>query len=136
MTHRAKQPTQPTQKQQTGNFWPRTMLYEGLGIVLVAVAIFLLLTLLTFHPDDPSFNQTGSEVVRNGAGLFGAYLADILLQILGYAAGGLVVLFGVSGIQHDQAACGIAQNQAAWSCCSVSPGYSFFASPVLPFGKR
>ncbi|MEO5363619.1 MAG: DNA translocase FtsK 4TM domain-containing protein [Magnetococcus sp. DMHC-8] len=89
---------QSSPKQPQGSVWPRTILYEGMGIVLISLAIFLLLTLLSFHPDDPSFNQTGGDTVRNAAGYFGAYLSDLLLQALGYAAGGLVVLCGMIGL--------------------------------------
>ncbi|MBF0462691.1 MAG: DNA translocase FtsK 4TM domain-containing protein [Magnetococcales bacterium] len=96
MAYRSKPPP-PKQKKES--IWPSSILYEGLGIVWIAVAIFLLLTLLSFHPDDPSFNQTGGEAIRNAAGLFGAYLSDALLQTLGYSAGGLVVLFGLAGMQ-------------------------------------
>jgi DNA segregation ATPase FtsK/SpoIIIE-like protein len=77
--------------------WSRLVLFEALGIALIAVAIFILLTLISFHPDDPSFNQTGGEVVRNAAGLSGAYLSEALLQIFGYASAGVVILFGLIG---------------------------------------
>ncbi|MBF0096758.1 MAG: DNA translocase FtsK 4TM domain-containing protein [Magnetococcales bacterium] len=77
--------------------WSRLVLFEALGIALIAVAIFVLLTLISFHPDDPSFNQTGGEVVRNAAGLSGAYLSEALLQIFGYASAGVVILFGMIG---------------------------------------
>ncbi|MBF0185521.1 MAG: DNA translocase FtsK 4TM domain-containing protein [Magnetococcales bacterium] len=77
--------------------WSRQILLEGLGIALIAVAIFILLTLLSFHPDDPSWNQTGGAVVHNAAGLLGATVSDALLQSLGYAALGVVILCGMMG---------------------------------------
>ncbi|MBF0401715.1 MAG: DNA translocase FtsK 4TM domain-containing protein [Magnetococcales bacterium] len=97
MANRVK--PQPAQKPQNGSAWPRTLLYEGLGIVSISAAVFLLLTLLSFHPDDPSFNQTGGQTIHNAAGLFGAYLSDALFQLLGYAAGGFVLFFGMAGMQ-------------------------------------
>ena len=80
----------------------RTALYGGLGVVSFILAAFLSLALLSFHPDDPSFNQTGTGVVHNLAGLFGAYLAETLLQLVGYASGWLIILFAVLGYQWLQ----------------------------------
>ena len=95
MAYRGKS-SKPTPTEES--VWPRAIFHEGLGLVLIALAVFVSLTLLSFYPDDPSFNQTGGDTVRNGAGLLGAYLSDLLFQVLGYAAGGFVVLFGVVGL--------------------------------------
>lgn len=59
---------------------------EGGGILLLFAAAFLGLSLLTYHPADPSFNHAGAERAVNFAGLIGAYLSDMLFQTLGYAA--------------------------------------------------
>ena len=79
--------------------WNVTALCEGAAIVLVSLAAFLLLALLSFHPDDPSFNQTGTGTVQNLAGSLGAYLSDVLLQSVGFSAGWVVVLLAMVGIQ-------------------------------------
>jgi S-DNA-T family DNA segregation ATPase FtsK/SpoIIIE len=58
-----------------------------LGLVLTLAALLLIMALATYHPSDPSLN-TSSEVAapHNWIGLFGAWLADLLLQSLGLAA--------------------------------------------------
>ncbi|GAB4197128.1 MAG: DNA translocase FtsK [Wenzhouxiangellaceae bacterium] len=59
-------------------------LYESLFVLLVISAVYLLICLWTFHPDDPGFSHTGSgQVVRNRGGAVGAWLADFLLSLFG-----------------------------------------------------
>jgi S-DNA-T family DNA segregation ATPase FtsK/SpoIIIE len=55
----------------------------------MALAIFLLTSLLSYDPIDPSFFQSGSgpgQQVRNYGGRWGAELAGDLLEVLGLAA--------------------------------------------------
>ncbi len=65
-------------------------LNEAVGLVLLMLTLLLLLSLVSYHPTDPSWNVSRNaptgESVRNLAGKFGATLADLLLQALGYAA--------------------------------------------------
>ncbi|HEX9669813.1 MAG TPA: DNA translocase FtsK 4TM domain-containing protein, partial [Thermoanaerobaculia bacterium] len=59
---------------------------ELLGILLVAVALFLGLALGTYHPEDPSFfHRTISDAsrTRNAAGPVGAEIAALAFQFLG-----------------------------------------------------
>jgi S-DNA-T family DNA segregation ATPase FtsK/SpoIIIE len=58
-----------------------------LGMVLVLVALLLLLALASYRASDPSLNTaTDAAMPRNWTGIFGAYLADLLLQTLGLTA--------------------------------------------------
>ena len=58
-----------------------------LGMVLVLVSLLLFLALASYRATDPSLNTaTGLAAPRNWTGLFGAYLADLLLQTLGLTA--------------------------------------------------
>ncbi|MGD0801583.1 MAG: DNA translocase FtsK, partial [Terracidiphilus sp.] len=61
-----------------------------LGLVLVLAALLLLLALATYRPTDPSWNtasgEVGARAVSNWVGLFGAWLGDLLLQVLGITA--------------------------------------------------
>lgn len=51
------------------------------------IAIFILITLFTFDPADPSWSKTGNyELIKNGGGAFGAWLSDILLFTFGWLA--------------------------------------------------
>ena len=65
-------------------------LNEVLGLIVLAAAALLLLSLLTYNPADPSFDTVGGALnavhpARNWTGLIGAYLADFGLQTLGIA---------------------------------------------------
>jgi DNA segregation ATPase FtsK/SpoIIIE, S-DNA-T family len=71
-----------------GGTWAvlRARLYEGLGAALVVASLLLLLALLTFNRQDPSFDTAIDAAPRNFLGRDGALLADLLLQSLGLAA--------------------------------------------------
>jgi DNA segregation ATPase FtsK/SpoIIIE, S-DNA-T family len=70
-----------------------------MGFVLLAVAVFLFLTIVSYNPLDPSFNTVvqGTDVaIQNFCGIIGSYTADLLMQVIGYAAYVLpVFLLGV-----------------------------------------
>jgi len=52
---------------------------------LLAMAIFILVALLSYHPDDPGWSHavSGGEI-HNSAGKIGAWMADVFLLIFGY----------------------------------------------------
>lgn len=57
-----------------------------MGGGLVALGLFLTLSLATYHINDPSFNRAAGSTVHNWGGVFGAYIADPLLQFIGLAS--------------------------------------------------
>ncbi len=61
-----------------------------LGMVLLLVSVLLFLALATYHASDPSLNTAsavaGPRAIENWAGVFGAYLSDLMLQAFGVAA--------------------------------------------------
>ncbi len=61
---------------------------EIVGVVFVALATLLALSLLSFNPDDPSFNNrvSGPQKATNLAGFVGAHLADLFFQTFGLSA--------------------------------------------------
>ena len=60
---------------------------EILGLVWLALGIFLLICLLSYSNDDPSFNNNlNPERIHNLIGVFGAHLADLLYQAFGLTA--------------------------------------------------
>ncbi|MCP1328198.1 DNA translocase FtsK 4TM domain-containing protein, partial [Halomonas sp. 707D4] len=62
-------------------------LREGVVVVLLAVCVFLLLALFSYHPADPGWSYQGPETdVRNWMGPVGAWLADVLYSLLGASA--------------------------------------------------
>jgi S-DNA-T family DNA segregation ATPase FtsK/SpoIIIE len=76
-------------------------LNEAVGLVLFTLTILLLLSLISYHPTDPSFNVSHNPLsdysVQNFIGEFGSTLADLLLQVLGYPAFLLPVILAVFG---------------------------------------
>lgn len=60
---------------------------EGILVLTVGVATFLLLSLLSYHTTDPGWSRTGiSPTVANIGGYVGAWASDILFCVLGYVA--------------------------------------------------
>ena len=60
---------------------------EGTLIVYFLLALFLLIALFSYSPNDPGFTTTGrGDSVNNAVGVYGAWIADILLHLLGYLA--------------------------------------------------
>ncbi len=70
------------------------------ALVLVFIALFLLLSLTTFDPADPSFNHvvSGPEEVENGAGLAGAYAGGLLADFIGLGGYVVVAAFLLGGL--------------------------------------
>jgi len=60
-----------------------------LGLIVLVAAVLLLLALISYNPADPSLNTVGEGAgvrpAHNWTGLVGAYISDILLQLLGVA---------------------------------------------------
>jgi S-DNA-T family DNA segregation ATPase FtsK/SpoIIIE len=64
------------------------------GGVVAAAGMAVMLALLTYAPDDPSFDTATAAGAQNALGYPGAVVADVLLQAVGLGAGviGLAVL--------------------------------------------
>ena len=73
------------------------MLREAGLYILVAVAVYLLISLWTYHAADPGWSHSGSSSqVENLGGRAGAWLADVLLNLFGYVAFLFPLLAGVA----------------------------------------
>ena len=60
---------------------------EILGLLWLAAGLFLLLSLVSFHSGDPSFNNNLEPAsINNICGRVGAYVADLFYQIFGLPA--------------------------------------------------
>jgi S-DNA-T family DNA segregation ATPase FtsK/SpoIIIE len=71
---------------------------EVSAIFVAVVAVLMLLSLLTFHGNDPGWSHTGSGgVVNNACGILGAWFADITMFLFGYVAYLLPVAIGWLG---------------------------------------
>jgi S-DNA-T family DNA segregation ATPase FtsK/SpoIIIE len=58
------------------------------GVVYLALALFLLLCLFSYHPQDPSFTRfvADGQTTHNFTGIFGSYTADSLIRLLGVSS--------------------------------------------------
>ena len=80
--------TKPKPESEVDNVVQR-LSKEGPLIAYFLVAIFILIALVSYSPNDPAFMTTGSSsVVSNAVGVSGAMVADILLHLMGYLAYG------------------------------------------------
>ena len=72
---------------------------ELIGLLVLTFGILLALSLISFNPNDPSFNISQnpnfSSKPTNFVGMFGAYVADAFLQVWGYSAFLLPIFLGI-----------------------------------------
>jgi len=69
------------------------LLRESKWFALLALALYLLLILVTFDKSDPGwFHSTAAAAARNAGGRAGAWLSELLLYLFGISAYWLVVL--------------------------------------------
>ncbi|RSL16259.1 S-DNA-T family DNA segregation ATPase FtsK/SpoIIIE [Edaphobacter aggregans] len=77
-------------------------LNEIIGLTVLVGAGLLLLALASYTPSDPSFNTVGAYVTgrpaHNWTGMVGAYLSDVMLQLIGVAAFFLPLVLGRLGL--------------------------------------
>ncbi|NLT24337.1 MAG: DNA translocase FtsK [Syntrophorhabdus sp.] len=71
---------------------------EMLGVALIGVFLFLFVSLLSYHPLDPSFHTVTDAAARNLCGKAGSYLSDLLIQLFGLMSYLLVSYSLVFGI--------------------------------------
>jgi len=71
------------------------------GLLWLASALFLSLSLASFHPQDPSFNTLGNRniEVKNLCGYIGSFIADFIYQALGVCAWVVVFLLILKGYE-------------------------------------
>lgn len=65
----------------------RHRLREGLFLLCLACALFLLISIISYHANDPGWSATSTGAkVSNYGGWVGAWAADIFLSLFGYMA--------------------------------------------------
>ncbi len=73
-------------------------LREGTLFILSALAAYLLLSLMSYYPQDPGWSHRGpANVIHNFGGLVGAWFADVFLYLFGYLAYLFPLMVGFSG---------------------------------------
>ena len=82
------------------NNFTKNRLLEFLGIALVLVSIFLLLSIVTYSPSDPNFIYTPENTeIKNIGGFYGSIISDFLLQSLGLISILLIINFFYWGLK-------------------------------------
>ena len=62
----------------------KTLFWEIGGILLLGIGIYVLISLLSYTPSDPSINAVNtSDKIHNWGGRIGAYLSDLLITAFG-----------------------------------------------------
>jgi S-DNA-T family DNA segregation ATPase FtsK/SpoIIIE len=72
---------------------------EALGALLILAALAMALALLGHNPNDPSLNHATAGPVANPLGYFGASIADLGLQMFGYAVWVPVIVLPAWGLR-------------------------------------
>jgi len=71
---------------------------EGSFLVLVGIALFFLITLVSYEAFDPAWSRSNTgRPVQNAGGVVGAWFADIVLYLFGYMAYLIPILVAYSG---------------------------------------
>jgi S-DNA-T family DNA segregation ATPase FtsK/SpoIIIE len=75
---------------------------EIAGVINLAIAVFLLLGLSSYHPSDPSFTHfvAGTAKTHNLIGSFGSYTTDSLLRLFGVSALWFPVIFAIIAFKY------------------------------------
>ena len=61
--------------------------FEGLFVILVAVALYFTIALISYDANDSAWSTIGGDgSVQNAAGSSGAWFADVLFSLIGIAA--------------------------------------------------
>ncbi|MBI3899015.1 MAG: DNA translocase FtsK 4TM domain-containing protein [Gammaproteobacteria bacterium] len=92
--------SQATWKKTTAPLTPRLvrLLREVALYALAAVGIYLLISLWSYQPADPSWSHRGpSAAVVNMGGRIGAWLADALFYLFGYVAYLFPIMIAIGG---------------------------------------
>ncbi|APZ44658.1 DNA translocase FtsK [Acidihalobacter ferrooxydans] len=80
------------------NVGRRRGLREGALLLFLAAGLYLFIALVSYHPSDPGWSQTGlGRPVANLGGLAGAWFSDLFLMLFGYLAYLAPLMVGYSG---------------------------------------
>lgn len=64
----------------------RRLLWRAMGLTIGLAGIFIVVSVYSYDPADPTFNKVTDAVPLNLLGIMGAHTADLLLQTLGLAS--------------------------------------------------
>ena len=73
-------------------------LAEFVGITIVALSIFLMISLVSYSPEDPNFIITDNTEIKNIMGSKGSFISDLLYQSFGLISFLIPLTFLFTGI--------------------------------------
>lgn len=131
-----RQPQASNKQRRPLSVHMRHRLQEGVFLLCVACAAFLLVSLLTYQKLDPGWSSTGlGSKVSNWGGRVGAWLADVLLSLIGWVGYVFPLLIVLASWLALKETPGIAKKSYEWvlklmgwlffvsSCCALASFY-------------
>ena len=120
---------------------PSRRLNEAVGFLLLALGLLQLLSLVSYHIQDPSWNTAvGAAAPQNLTGYIGSYLADLFLQTFGITAllfPLAIFLLGWKWIRSDEIKDPgvklfgfVLLGLSAGAAVNMGPKWSFFGLPA------
>ena len=120
-------------------------LAEAVGLLCLLVGLALLLSLVSYFPDDPSWNTAAGAVhARNLIGKSGAYAADLTFQLLGllaFSIPAIVVWIAWSWVRRRPVEAPVAKGVGTAllvfggaTALSLGPHWTLFGGAVSPGG--
>ena len=73
-------------------------LSELMGVILLSFSVLLLISLLSYSPEDPNFIFPDNTKIKNILGVQGSYISDLFFQSIGIIAYLLSFTYLVTGI--------------------------------------
>ena len=71
---------------------------ETFGLVILIVAFLLLISLISYSPDDPNFIFPENTIIKNVLGFRGSFTADLFFQSIGLVALLVPLSFFATGV--------------------------------------
>jgi S-DNA-T family DNA segregation ATPase FtsK/SpoIIIE len=106
-----------------------------LGSIMLISGLFCLVSLLSHSVLDPSWNVASAGEVGNLLGRPGAGISDLMLQIMGWAAGGPVVgliIWGIILMRRASVQRSVSLTVLRWMCAVIGTAGFAAAASALP----
>ena len=66
--------------------------YRFIGSVIMMMSVFIALSLLFYNANDRSFNVANDDAIKNIMGAPGAFISDLIMQMIGFASIQIVII--------------------------------------------
>ena len=83
--------------ENTSNFVTKRLI-ELFGVLILILSIFLLISLLSYHPEDPNFIFPQNTEINNMLGFRGSVVSDLFFQSIGLVSILVSITFIITGI--------------------------------------